>query len=29
VGNTRRAFGNPPARWPVALHLLPAVHRIS
>ncbi len=29
VRNTRRAFGNPPARWPVALHLLPTVHRIS
>jgi F0F1-type ATP synthase membrane subunit c/vacuolar-type H+-ATPase subunit K len=29
VRNARRAFGNPPARWPVALHLLPTVHRIS
>jgi hypothetical protein len=29
VRNARRAFGNPPARWPVGLHLLPTVHRIS
>jgi hypothetical protein len=29
VRNARRAFGKPPARWPVALHLLPTVHRIS
>ncbi|MCB1266048.1 MAG: hypothetical protein KDB56_16005 [Mycobacterium sp.] len=25
VGNARRAFGPAPARWPVTLHLLPAV----
>lgn len=25
VGNARKAFGAPPARWPVTLHLLPAV----
>jgi hypothetical protein len=25
VRNTRKAFGTPPARWPVTLHLLPAV----
>ncbi|MGC2654940.1 MAG: hypothetical protein WA317_15410 [Mycobacterium sp.] len=29
VRNARRAFGNPPARWPVALHLLPTVHPIN
>ena len=29
VRNARRAFGNPPARWPVSLHLLPTVHRIG
>lgn len=29
VRNARRAFGNPPARWPVALHLLPTAHQIS
>lgn len=26
VGNARRAFGPPPLRWPVTLHLLPAIH---
>ena len=26
VRNTRSAFGNPPARWPVTLHLLPTVN---
>lgn len=26
VNNARQAFGMPPARWPVALHLLPPVH---
>jgi hypothetical protein len=26
VNNARQAFGVPPARWPVTLHLLPAVH---
>jgi hypothetical protein len=26
VRNTRKAFGTPPARWPVTLHLLPTVH---
>jgi hypothetical protein len=26
VRNARKAFGTPPARWPVALHLLPTVH---
>jgi hypothetical protein len=26
VRNTRKAFGTPPVRWPVTLHLLPAVH---
>jgi hypothetical protein len=26
VRNTREAFGTPPARWPVTLHLLPTVH---
>jgi hypothetical protein len=25
VRNTRKAFGTPPVRWPVTLHLLPAV----
>lgn len=25
VRNTRKAFGGPPARWPVTLHLLPTV----
>ena len=25
VRNTRKAFGTPPARWPVTLHLLPTV----
>ena len=25
VRNTRSAFGTPPARWPVTLHLLPPV----
>jgi hypothetical protein len=29
VGNTRKAFGNPPARWPVTLHLLPSLHEAS
>ncbi|MEZ0366295.1 hypothetical protein ACAG26_21715 [Mycobacterium sp. pUA109] len=24
IGNARKAFGDPPARWPVTLHLLPA-----
>ncbi|MGH3522610.1 MAG: hypothetical protein ACRDUT_19200 [Mycobacterium sp.] len=26
VRNARTAFGTPPARWPVTLHLLPSVH---
>jgi hypothetical protein len=26
VRNARNAFGRPPARWPVTLHLLPTVH---
>jgi hypothetical protein len=26
VRNTREAFGTPPTRWPVTLHLLPTVH---
>ena len=26
VRNARRAFGAPPARWPVTLHVLPTVH---
>lgn len=26
VNNSRQAFGIPPARWPVTLHLLPAIH---
>ena len=26
VRNTRKAFGTPPTRWPVTLHLLPTVH---
>jgi F0F1-type ATP synthase membrane subunit c/vacuolar-type H+-ATPase subunit K len=26
VRNTRKAFGTPPVRWPVTLHLLPSVH---
>ena len=26
VGNTRQAFGAPPARWPRALHLVPPIH---
>jgi hypothetical protein len=26
VRNARRAFGTPPARWPVALHVLPTAH---
>jgi hypothetical protein len=26
VRNTRKAFGTPPARWPVTLHLLPTVN---
>lgn len=26
VRNARMAFGTPPARWPVTLHLLPTVH---
>jgi hypothetical protein len=26
VNNARQAFGMPPARWPVTLHLLPPVH---
>lgn len=26
IGNARKAFGNPPARWPVVLHVLPAVY---
>jgi len=26
VRNTRKAFGTPPVRWPVTLHLLPPVH---
>ncbi len=26
VRNTRNAFGTPPARWPVTLHLLPTIH---
>ena len=25
IGNARRAFGPPPSRWPVALHVLPPV----
>jgi hypothetical protein len=29
VRNTRNAFGAPPARWPVTLHLLPRVHDAS
>jgi hypothetical protein len=29
VGNARRAFGAPPARWPNTLHVLPAVHEVS
>lgn len=28
VRNARNAFGAPPARWPVTLHLLPTVHDI-
>ncbi len=27
VRNARNAFGTPPARWPVTLHLLPTVSR--
>jgi len=27
--NARNAFGAPPARWPVTLHLLPPVHEAS
>jgi hypothetical protein len=27
VGNARQAFGNPPARWPSTLHVLPAPQR--
>lgn len=26
IGNARKAFGSPPARWPVVLHVLPAVY---
>jgi hypothetical protein len=26
VRNARKAFGTPPARWPVTIHLLPTVH---
>jgi F0F1-type ATP synthase membrane subunit c/vacuolar-type H+-ATPase subunit K len=26
VRNTRKAFGTPPARWPVTLHLLPTIN---
>jgi hypothetical protein len=29
IRNARKAFGAPPARWPVTLHLLPTVHDIS
>ena len=29
VGNARRAFGAPPARWPNTLHVLPTVHEVS
>ncbi len=29
VRNARKAFGAPPARWPVTLHVLPGVDRIS
>lgn len=29
VRNARKAFGVPPARWPVTLHVLPPVDRIS
>ncbi len=29
VRNARRAFGAPPARWPVTLHVLPTVHEVS
>lgn len=29
IANTRKAFGSPPARWPVTLHLLPTVHERS
>jgi hypothetical protein len=29
VRNARKAFGPPPARWPVTLHLLPGVHNIG
>jgi hypothetical protein len=29
VGNARRAFGAPPARWPNTLHVLPTVHEAS
>jgi hypothetical protein len=29
VRNAHKAFGKPPARWPVTLHLLPPVHEAS
>jgi hypothetical protein len=29
VRNTRKAFGAPPVRWPVTLHLLPSIHDAS
>lgn len=29
VRNARKAFGPPPARWPVTLHMLPRVHDIG
>ena len=29
IRNARKAFGAPPARWPVTLHLLPTAHHIS
>jgi len=28
IGNARAAFGTPPARWPVILHVLPAVDEV-
>jgi hypothetical protein len=24
IANARKAFGNPPLRWPASLHVLPA-----
>lgn len=29
VGNARKAFGAPPSRWPVTLHLLPSVRDVG